>query len=242
MEIQNVDGYTFQIDVQRTIAIVTNAQIEKALRIKLADEVKGVGFSASTKMTNLGAEQWKKETGLLSLWELGCVNTASDNIVMMPLRADADSITAYFTSIEGRFTIKDQVAYYKADANYFNKVGVLPALSTNVMGSYSPSQNQLNIVAFLFNPDDSLYVNSVQNNTDPYGGDVTNIFNGGLVPNEGIFLPFYEFESSSAAQELEPGASIRHEQATFHFEGSFEALNEIAVRVLGVDLGEIPVF
>ncbi|MDP6633319.1 MAG: hypothetical protein QGG42_00290 [Phycisphaerae bacterium] len=47
---------------------------------------------------------------------------------------------------------------------------------------------------------------------------------------------FFELESSSPAAQLEPGDSINHVHRTCHFEGQFDDLNDLSMKVLGVDL------
>ncbi|WP_282134946.1 DUF6786 family protein [Seonamhaeicola maritimus] len=241
MNIKNNHNYTFSIGLERKISILNGNQIENSLGINL-DQISYVGFSAETTMTNIGNEQWNKETGLLSLWELGCMNTSSDNRVIIPLTRQTDSITEYFTKITiDRMQIKDGVVFYKADALGLNKIGTLPQFTKNVMGSYSKENNLLNIVTFNFE-NNGVYVNSLPENKAPYAGDVINIFNGNVDVSLNQNWPFYEFESSSSAKELAPKQSIFHSQTTYHFEGDFDVLNEISNKVLGVNLNDIPEF
>jgi hypothetical protein len=51
--------------------------------------------------------------------------------------------------------------------------------------------------------------------------------------------PFYEIETSSAAANLKPGESLIHTHTTMHFKGDFDALNQISIQLLDVDLNEI---
>ncbi|MEM6643504.1 MAG: DUF6786 family protein [Bacteroidota bacterium] len=240
LSIRNVDDFLFELEVHRSIDILDQSEIEENLGIKLKG-AQSVGFSVETEMTNIG-ENWNRETGLLSLWELGCMNRAEGNVVILPLSkpATADSISAYFTDADPILRFKENVAFYRADANYFNKVGVRKEFSIDRMGSYDPVRKVLSIVTFTFDPDQTLFVNSTPDNTDPYNGDVTNIFNGGVVPGKDIDLPFFEFESSSHARELEKGESLSHTQKTYHFEGSLEALSGISKTVLGASLEGLP--
>ncbi|WP_299548318.1 DUF6786 family protein [Seonamhaeicola sp.] len=241
MEIKNNHNYTFSISLERTVSLLSNKQIEQNLDISL-DHISYVAFRAETTMTNKGSEKWHKETGLLSLWELGCMNTSADNRVIIPLTKQTDSITEYFTKTTGdRMQIKDAVVYYKADARGLNKIGTPPQFTKNVMGSYSPENNLLNIVTFNFT-NDGVYVNSLPENNTPYTGDVINIFNGNVDTALGHKWPFYEFESSSSVKELAPNESMYHSQTTYHFEGDFNALNAISITVLGVNLNDIPKF
>ena len=80
------------------------------------------------------------------------------------------------------------------------------------------------------------------NQDDPYGGDVINIFNDGIIPTAGPFGPFYELESSSSAKELKVGEALTHKSRIYHFEGNEKHLNEIAKDILGIDLSERVIF
>ncbi len=241
LEIRNTFGYTFNVNTKRKLSLLTKSQIENDLNVMLNENTPFVGFSAETTIKNLG-EQWSKEHGLLSIWELGCMLTSPDNRVIIPLKKETDSVTGYFTPVTSeRLVTKDSVVFYKADADGVNKIGVRPDLSKNIMGSYSPKNNLLNIVKFTFE-NDALYVNSLPGNNTPYSGDVTNIFNGEVDEATDKNWPFYEFETSSSTKELNTNETMRHEHTTYHFEGSFEDLNVISLKVLGVDLGHIPQF
>ncbi len=240
MSIKNAENFVFDIDVVRKVSILSKKNIEKELFINL-DNVAYVGFSAETKMINI-SKKWNKETGLISLWELGCMNTSPDNRVIIPLKKETDSITEYFTkTTNDRMKVINGVIYYKADANGLNKIGTLPEHTKNVFGSYSEEHSLLNIVTFNFN-ESGLYLNSLPKNNNPYKGDVINIFNGNVDATLNHNWPFYEFESSSSTKELEPNESINHSQTTYHFEGGFNELNDISKKVLGVNLNDIPKF
>ncbi|MEM0994515.1 MAG: DUF6786 family protein [Bacteroidota bacterium] len=239
LQITNNNGYTFDLAVERSISLLSDAAIAQALNITLSEQLAAVGFSASTIVKNMGRDTFSRDSGLIAIWELGCMLTSPDNRVIIPLREATDSITEYFTPIAERVRIKDGVVYYKADALGINKIGIPPQYAKNVMGSYDPSKQLLNIVTFSFERD-RFYVNSVPDNTTPYQGDVINIFNGVL--DETAQIPFYEFESSSSAKELQPQQTMQHRQTTYHFEGEKAVLNEIAQKVLGVSLDEIPAF
>lgn len=235
MQIKNNNDYTFNLAIQRTVELLPRAAIEANLGITLPNEMASVGFSATTIVENIGEEQFKQENGLIAIWELGCMLTSPDTRVIIPLSQVTDSVTEYFTPIADRVKIENEVVYYKTDALGINKIGIPPQYAKNVMGSYSPSNQLLHIATFSFEQD-SFYVNSVPNNESPYQGDVINIFNGN--PE----IPFYEFESSSSAKELKLNEKMRHQQSTYHFEGSEATLNKIAQAVLGVSLEEIPEF
>jgi len=236
MSIRNANGYVFRIGVKRKLAIKSYNEIESEFGIGLKAEVSSVAFSSESWMKNIGNEQWSMSNGLLSIWDIGCMKTSANMVVIIPLIQDADSVTTYFTPLnENRIRIVDRTVLYKADALYMNKIGIKPSLCRNVFGSYSPELGLLTIVKYNFEHD-SVYVNSLWGHTDPYKGDVVNVFNGEVNESKGFNWPFYEMESSSAARELQVGEEMYHKQGIFHFEGNKNKLDEICQKVLGVSL------
>ncbi len=237
LHLENLKGFEFDIDVKREINILSQKNIEDNLDIDLGKKVKFVGFKTKTSMKNVGDKDWSKTTGLLSLWDLGCFYPTPKTTVVIPLKGDAKEATIYFTEIDDtRIAIKNNVIFYKADANYLNKIGTLPEHTLPYFGSYSPELNLLTIVQFSFDGDRD-YVNSHSVNIqEQYRGDVINVFNDGKIGNIGPFGPFYELETSSPAKALKIGERIQHTHKTYHFEGSKKVLNQITKHVLGVSI------
>ena len=84
------------------------------------------------------------------------------------------------------------------------------------------------------------YVNSKwELQKEPYKGDVVNAYNDGPLEDGTQLGPFYEIESSSAAQELKPGDTQRYKQVTCHFEGDYAAMQNMAQKLLGIKLDSI---
>ncbi len=241
LEILNFQNTLFNLEVDRSINLLSQEDIEHDLNITL-DSIDYVAFNAFTSITNIG-EDWDLEKGLIGIWELGCQLTSKDNTVMIPIKEGETKVTSYFGGLpKDRIQIKEGTVYFKADAAYLNKIGIPPSVTKNVMGSYSPSMNLLNIVTFKLEKGE-YYMSSVPRGvTNPYQGDVINIFNGEVIPEENHNWPFFEFESSSQAKVLKNGETLSHYQTTYHFEGDFKLLNKIAKKVLGVDLKAIPDF
>ncbi|MGJ8682557.1 DUF6786 family protein [Paraglaciecola sp.] len=242
INIQNHLGFTFELAVERKITLFSQPQIANTLDIEIEKELHVVGFGAFTKMTNIGKEDWKKDTGLLSLWELGAFEPSENTVVFMPIRGELNQVTSYFTpTLASHTKIKDKVVYYKADANYMNKIGIPPQNTLSLMGSYNPEAGLLTVFQFEFNPEDDLYNNSVwyEENYHPYKGDVINVFNDGLIDGEGPFGPFYEVETSSSAKALKVNQSHQHFQNTYHFKGNPQDLNKITSRLFGLSIQQI---
>lgn len=244
IRLKNYADFTFDINVKRTLNVFENEAIQTQLGVTVPDDVKVIGYGSTDKITNKGKSTWKKETGLLSIWVLGVYKPSSNTVVIVPYRGEANVNTAYFGTVGGEcLKVTDKAVFFKGDGTYRSKIGLPPENAKPVIGSYSAQQNLLTIVKYSFNQSDKDYVNSLWKMQDnPYGGDVVNSYNDGPMEDGSVFGPFYELETSSPAKELAPEESVTHEHFTFHFEGSKEALDKIAFKVLGIHLNEIPAF
>ncbi|MDV7188228.1 DUF6786 family protein [Lutibacter sp. TH_r2] len=241
LKIRNSNSYVFDLKAKRKITIKSTEKIKKELDINLNEYIKSVAFSAETWIQNIGKTQWSKEQGLLSIWDLGCQNTSPNTVVIIPTRNNLKTVTNYFTPLEkDRIKIQNNVVFYKADALYMNKIGILPENCMDMYGSYSPELNLLTVVKFNFE-NEEMYVNSEKFQSNPYKGDVINIFNGEVNEELDRNWPFYELEFSSSAKELKPNQIMYHNQTIYHFEGALEYLNDISIKVFGVNIDEIKI-
>lgn len=239
LSLTNASGFRFELAAQRQITLHTRREIEAALEIELGDSIRSVGFEATTNIENTGDRTWRRNTGLISIWELSCLVPSAANWVIHPVQGEFDGVTEYFTSAAGRVREEQGVVFYRADAAGLNKIGVQPQHCRNVMGAYDSDRSLLTIVKFDLNPQ-GIYVNSQWEHENPYHGDVTNVFNGEVNADLGRNWPFYELESQSDSLELGPGQTQRFSQSLFHFRGDGEALSEISEVVLGVSLKMLP--
>ncbi|MEM9529260.1 MAG: DUF6786 family protein, partial [Bacteroidota bacterium] len=118
LRIGNFQGYTFTLAAERKVSILDRPTIEGQLDITLSDKIKQVGFATQTTIENAGNAAWEKETGLLSIWILGCMVPSDSALAIIPFKGDMDTVTNYFTPLDGsRVKIKDSTVYYRADAN-----------------------------------------------------------------------------------------------------------------------------
>ena len=129
----------------------------------------------------------------------------------------------------------------KADGQSRGKIGLSPTRAKSVLGSYSAAGQMLTIVRFTKPAGAKRYVNNLwEVSKQPYGGDLANAYNDGPVePGKPSLGGFYELESSSPAAALAPGGKLVHTHETYHFTGPREALEAIAVKVLGVSLSDV---
>ncbi|MEJ0032503.1 MAG: DUF6786 family protein [Bacteroidota bacterium] len=242
--IKNYSGYEFVFLIERRVRLLRAPEVESILGAKIPQGVQHVAFETLNRIENKSPMQWKKETGLMSIWLLGMMTPTDSTTVIIPFHPSENSksliTTSYFGEIPAdRLTIKDSVLYFRCDGRYRSKIGLPPSIAKPVAASYDFSRNVLTVISFNVN-DVGMYVNSKwEIQRDPYSGDVVNSYNDGPLGNGEQLGPFYELESSSAAKELKRAESQTYVQVTSHFEGDYEGLKELAKNILGVNLDEI---
>lgn len=251
-EFANYSGTKFSVRISRMVRLIDRAAAAADLGVSIGDELAVVAFESDNSITNTGGEAWKKETGLLSLWVLGMFKPSDECVVIAPYVAGETNKTGpmgpivndtYFGKVPAdRIAIdeKHHVIYFRGDAKMRTKIGLSPARSKPVVGSWDPARSVLTIVQYTL-PDSAAslpYVNSMwEIQKDPYAGDVINSYNHGDVDKDGNPINgFYELETSSPAAALKPGESASHRHRTIHIVGPREKLDPIAKAVLGVNL------
>lgn len=241
MRLVNYQDFQFDIEVNRKVTIFDKQQIEGDLGFDLANTVDFVAYQSDNEIKNVGTQSWSKDTGLLSIWILGMFMPSENTTVILPYKGALALNTSYFGTIPpGRLTTTDKHVMYKGDGTSRFKLGLPPHNVMPYVGSYDADKTMLTIVNYTF-AGDTTYMNSAWRKQDnPYAGDVINSYNDGPLENGDQLGPFYELESSSSTKELEPGESIKHIHKTYHFEGEFDALNEISKRLLEIDLKDLP--
>lgn len=246
MELINYSGTEFNIDVKRKITLLNQAQINENLKLDTED-YSVIAYETSNNVKNIGALDWKKETGLLSIWLLSMISPTDETTVIIPVKQGTEEQLGllvndnYFGEIAtDRLKTTEQTVFYKADGKSRGKIGVSPARSTGFMGSYDAKNKVLTILEIAEPNATDSYVNSAwELQDDPYSGDVLNSYNDGALEDGDQMGPFYELESSSPALALGSGESHTHTQRIYHFKGKKEILNRIAVKVLNVSIDEI---
>jgi hypothetical protein len=246
----NRAGFTFDLRIDRSVAVVEPKRIAELL--KLPDgggKLSMVGYETVNTITNTGKDAWSPVTGLLSIWLLGMYVHSPRTTVVMPVHPGDEKdlgprVNVYesFNKLDSaRLRAEANVVFFKADGLYRSKIGLSPKRATPVLGSYSADDNVLTIVQYDQPPGATKYVKSTwEIQKDPFGGDVVNSYNDGAPgPGKKPLGPFYELETSSPAAELKPGQKITHTSRTFHLTGPKAELDKVARQVLGVSLDEI---
>ena len=240
--ISNYSGIPFDIQINRTVRLVSGDSLQKKIGLSL-DDVPYVAYETINQITNIGDLQWKKEDGLMSIWLLSMLKPSDETIAIVPFRPvpgiDTLITDNYFGPVPtDRLVRRDSVLILKCDGKFRSKIGISPRAARPYAASFDYSKNILSMIFFPIQPH-GLYVNSKWEMQDqPYGGDVVNAYNDGPLFGGGQLGPFYELESSSPAVELAPGQTLEHRQLTIHMQGNFDQMNKLAKAILGVDLSE----
>lgn len=246
MQPTNYSGATFDIEVERTVRLLTRVTAADAIGAEIPEEVEWVGFETVNRVTNTGDRTWERETGLPSIWILGMYEPFGTTYVVIPFEGEAgeDVVNdAYFGEVpESRLEIRDGYVLFRCDGAYRSKIGLGPAHARPVLGSYNDAERILTLVQYNQPPSADDFVNSMwEMQEEPYRGDVVNSYNDGP-PEPGIppLGGFYELETSSPALALAPGESYTHTHRTLHLTArETDVLDAIARDVLGPSLAEI---
>jgi len=240
----NYSGTPFSIEISRKITVLDKAQLEERLKTSVPAGVKFIAYETDNRVKNVGEKDWKKQTGLVSIWLLGMMNPSDETKVIVPFRPIPKARTFitdnYFGAIpSNRLNVKDSVLYFRCDGKARGKIGISPKVAKPIAGSFDFARNILTIIVPVVDKEKP-YVNSkweLQKN--PYEGDVINSYNDGPQQDGTQMGPFYEIESSSAARELKKNEVMEYRQTTCHFEGDYQAMSNLAKQLLGVSLDEV---
>jgi hypothetical protein len=246
MHLENYSGNKFDLNVNRTIRLLTRASIDSVLGITVPSVVQAVAFESDNSITNKGANAWDKKSGMLSIWILSMFNASEQTTVAVPYKQGVSAMLGkivtddYFGKVPAdRLKVDKGLMLFKADANHRSKIGVAPKRALPIVASYDAVNNVLTIAQFTLPDGATEYVNSLWKiQDDPFAGDAVNSYNDGPIDGKQMGK-FYEIESSSPAAALSPGKSIQHIHRTIHFKGSKEELNKISMKLLGVNVVSI---
>ena len=239
--LKNYSGQVFDFTIERTIVLLTHAQVAEKLKTNLSDKLTLVGYETRNTLINTGSSDWTKEKGLLSIWLLGMFTPSPQTMVIIPFQPipNAGSLITknYFGEIPAnRLSITDSLLYFTCDGSYRSKIGISPRIAKPLASSFDFENNVLTVVVPWISKD-APYVNSkweMQN--DPYRGDVINSYNDGPLEDGSQLGPFYEIESSSPALALKKGESSSYVQTTIHLQGNYGLMKELVLQLLGVNL------
>jgi hypothetical protein len=244
----NYSGFSFDLHIERSIEVLSPSEIFSTLKLTTNDAIKVVGYQTTNTLTNTGKVDWKKETGLLSIWLLGMYNPSDATTIVIPFKEGEANILGpvvndnYFGKVPAeRLKVGEGVLFFSGDGLYRSKIGLRADRAQGIAASYDAYSQTLTIVKYHQPEGNTDYVNSLwEIQKEPYRGDAINSYNDGPPePDKKPLGPFYELETSSPALALKVGESGTHTQQTFHFEGGEKHLDEIARKLLGVSIADI---
>ena len=241
----NYAGTDFQCAVTRTINVLSADRAAGRLGAAIPEDLKVVAFESHNTLVNAGRNHWTRDAGLVNIWILGMMKALANGRTIIPLTgggaAEPKARMNYFCDLPAEYgRICDDYVWFKVDGLFRAKIGVAPARARNVFGSYDIDNAQLTIVQYTLtdNAAELPYTNSAWELQDePFAGDAINSYND--PGTDDGRATFFELETNAPAAELAPGGSMTHVHRTCHFEGNFEALNALSVKVLGVDLNDL---
>jgi hypothetical protein len=244
--VTNYSGTVFEIGLQRKVTILSEAELSALTGIAM-NGLKPVAYRSENTILNRGKNEWKKESGLLSVWMLGMFTPSPDVVIVIPVKAGDEKKLGvavndnYFGKISAdRLKVKGSHIFFRADGKSRGKIGIPPFRTAGLMGSFDLGKNILTLLYCKLPGGTADYVNSAwQLQDNPYSGDAFNSYNDGPLADGSQMGPFYELETSSPAASLKPGASLTHTQVTIHITGDRNLLDSAALKTLGVSLKDI---
>ena len=246
MQLVNYAGTALSLSVRRDISILDGQAIDSLLQLSPDTAIKIVGYQTVNTLTNTGQQEWTEKTGMPCIWMLDMFNPSPATVIIIPYKEDvADkqariATTDYFGQIPpDRVKYEKGVIYFKADGKSRGKLGVNPLRAKNMAGSYDAQNKVLTVTLFDTDPS-GRFLNQEWNTVKPpFSGDAVNAYNDGPLADGSQMGPFYEIESVSPAAFLQPGHSLTHKHAVFHFMGDERALDRVSTRLLGVSLSGV---
>jgi len=246
----NYSGTRFTLQIDRTVRLLSAAEIATALKAPLPAGVRAVAYQSESTLANAGNTPWDKTTGLLSIWILGQYNATPQTTVAIPFKTGPEAefgpvlnrYPSFGTLLPERLRVADGVVYFRADGRRRNKIGLFSRRAKGVCGSYDAVNKLLTIVQYNQPGGPADYANSTWAiQTRPYVGDAISSYNDGPITPGAKSLGglFYEMETLSPAVALKPGASVLHVHRTIHLQGDVAALSRIAKATLGVTVEQI---
>ena len=248
MTLTNYSGTQMDIDVDRTVRLLSRSDLTTLLGESVGSAVRAVAFESSNTVTNAGIAPWKPESGLVSVWILGQFNPSSQTTIALPFESGPESTLgpvvndAYFGKVPAdRLIVKPSAVLFRGDGQYRSKIGLSRPRALATAGSYDALGHALTLVQYTRPADSIRYVNSMwEIQREPYKGDVINSYNDGPPePGKPPLGPFFELETSSPALELLPAQRYTHVHRTFHLVGPEAELDRVARATIKVGLDEL---
>ena len=242
-QLTNYAGTILDIQLDRTIKILSNQEIEANLGISISDKVKSVGFNTLNSITNIGEKPWDKISGAPCLWNLDMFMPSDSTVILIPYETEGAAkiaTTDYFGEIEkDRISYKNGMLYFKADGKSRGKLGLVPSKAKEIAGSYDLSTGVLTVTKFSKDASKTYLNQEWTTKKDPFVGDAVNAYNDGPLADGGQMGPFYEIESVSPAAFLNPNEKLDHQHSVYHFVGDKEEVANILKKLFNIQISDI---
>lgn len=239
----NYAGTPLTLSINRNIQILEVADVKQMLGIDINDKIKYVAFKTTNTIVNKGNKAWDKHSGAPCLWNLDMFSPSAKTVIIILYDNDATgkiATTDYFGEIpKDRIKFSNGILLFKADGKYRGKLGIPPNRAKTIAGSYDGQHNVLTITLFDMDAKATFLNQEWKTDKDPFSGDAINAYNDGHLADGTQMGPFYEIESVSPAAFLKPNEKLLHKHSVFHFTGDKAELNKIALKTLGISLGDI---
>lgn len=155
MSLVNYSGARFEIDVDRTVRLLSDADVASLLGTTPGSDVQIVAFESSNTVTNAGMQKWAPQSGLVSIWILGQLTPSDSTTIAVPYNPDAADKSApivndaYFGKVPSdRLIIKAPMIYFRGDGQYRSKIGLPPSRALPLVGSYDAAGQVLTLVQY----------------------------------------------------------------------------------------------
>jgi hypothetical protein len=250
IQLQNLAGTKFDLDVERTVRIVESCPYT----LGFGDHLDFVGFQSESLVTNVSSEPIRSETGLLCSWTPGQHPSGPRSVVAIPFQPGSNQALGepirsdYLKQMclggtlpAGRLWTGFDHALMRADNRYRVKIGVGPKRAMNRLGSIDLDSAELVINDFDVYAE-MPYIAPYWRELTPAelsNGEAVSVYVDGPDEKGGRGGNFHELESLSPAMPLKSGESFVHRNRVFHIRGRRSALDSIARRFLRTDTAEI---
>ena len=133
ISLSNYTGTPFEMEVDRTIRLLTADDFTAYLGEPLGSGVRMVAFESSNTVKNVGRDAWLPKSGLVSVWILGMFTPSPETTIAIPFVAGPESThgpvvnDAYFGKVPGdRLRVEESVVFFRGDGQYRSKIGLSP--------------------------------------------------------------------------------------------------------------------
>ena len=179
-ELQNHSGAKFNVGIERKVTVLAKDDAAKILGVELPDGLRMVGYETDNRITNMGKNAWKPETGLLSIWILGMYNPSPATNVCIPFKQGPEKELGpqvndtYFGKVPADYLkVQKQKLFFRGDGTRRGKIGIAPQRSKGIAGSYDADGKVLNIVTYNVQEAPNGFVNSMwEIQKEPYAKGV----------------------------------------------------------------------